>query len=289
MSPDRPGACDERYVRFGDDGHLVGVLAEPAHPTDRPPLVVLGAGLLHRSGPSRAVVALARVLASRGHLVLRFDLSGIGDSPVDGRRPLRDAVLADIRAAVDEVTAGRAHSDAVLVGFCSGADNAFAYAADDPRIGGLVLFDPIVHSTAAHHRRVWWRRLTSASAWRTLVTGRWWRRPPAAPANDTPPPEYFSMLVAPPDEADQLAARQAARGVRRLHLLSSGVHEYCSAPSQVREAWPSGYRDATDVVVWAPHIDHVLSRPDQIDWLVETVSQWLSLSAAHRVSRQERG
>lgn len=275
MSVVAPGVCDERFVRFGAAGGLVGVLAEPSRPSHRPPVVVLGAGLLHRSGPSRAVVPLARELAASGHVVLRFDLSGIGDSPFDGRQPLRDAVLSDIRAAVDLVCMGRSRRDVQLIGFCSGADNAFAYATADDRVGGLVLFDPIVHPTAGHRRRLWWRRLTSGSAWRTLLTGRWMASSGAGEAPDVPPPEYFSMLVVPDVEADATARAQAARGVRRLILLTSGVHDYCSAASQVREAWPTGFDADRDRVIWAPQIDHVLSRPQHVAWLVEVVRTWL--------------
>ena len=46
----------------------------------QPWVVLLNAGIIHRIGPNRLYVQLARRLASRGHAVLRFDLAGIGDS-----------------------------------------------------------------------------------------------------------------------------------------------------------------------------------------------------------------
>ena len=45
-------------------------------------VVLLNAGLIHRSGPFRLYTRLARKLAKSGYIVLRFDLPGIGDAPM---------------------------------------------------------------------------------------------------------------------------------------------------------------------------------------------------------------
>ncbi|HHO68021.1 MAG TPA: alpha/beta hydrolase, partial [Gammaproteobacteria bacterium] len=71
----------ERVVTFGPERNLVGVLTQPDQVRpDLPVLVFLNAGLLHRVGPYRMHVDLARQLAARGYASLRFDLSGRGDS-----------------------------------------------------------------------------------------------------------------------------------------------------------------------------------------------------------------
>ena len=146
----------EHLVTFGRERHLVGVVAEPAEKHVAPPGLVLGAGILHRGGPSRAAVLAARHLAARGVPVLRFDLSGIGDSRRLGDRPLALAVIDDIRSAVDLLVErwpwaqdGRVQ----LLGFCSGADNAWVYAEGDSRVSTLALFDPWVHPTVGFQVR----------------------------------------------------------------------------------------------------------------------------------------
>ena len=73
----------EEAVRFGPDERLFGILTEPPPAAARPalpPILLLNAGCIHHVGPNRWYVSLARQLAQLGHRVLRFDLSGLGDS-----------------------------------------------------------------------------------------------------------------------------------------------------------------------------------------------------------------
>ncbi len=73
----------ERAVVFGDPPDLVGVLTEPDGVCRDRGVIILNAGIIHRVGPNRLHVRMARALASLGFPVLRFDFSGQGDS---GRR-----------------------------------------------------------------------------------------------------------------------------------------------------------------------------------------------------------
>src|SRR5690606_5770247 len=90
---------NERALRFGDGERLGGVLALPDETlaADAPCIILLTAGLLHRPGPYRAYVDLARRLADAGYPVLRFDLSGIGESGIATATTVsaEDAALAD--------------------------------------------------------------------------------------------------------------------------------------------------------------------------------------------------
>ena len=72
----------ERIVRFGPEDGLLGILTEPVSPPRGPAILFLNAGVLHHVGPFGWYVSLARRLAELGFLSLRFDLSGIGDSPL---------------------------------------------------------------------------------------------------------------------------------------------------------------------------------------------------------------
>src|SRR5688572_11629148 len=101
------GMVEEQALQLGPDGHLVGVLARPrAIDPARPLVVLLNAGVLHRVGPHRLHVVLARRLAERGLASLRLDLSGIGDSrPVPGALSFRASAVADTRTAMDWLAA----------------------------------------------------------------------------------------------------------------------------------------------------------------------------------------
>ena len=101
----------ESVIQLGPGKSLVGI-ATPAEgaPAWSSPIcaLILNAGIIHRVGPNRLGVELARLLARRGVPAVRFDLAGIGDSASrsDGLAPL-DAALADIRDAMVSITAAR--------------------------------------------------------------------------------------------------------------------------------------------------------------------------------------
>jgi pimeloyl-ACP methyl ester carboxylesterase len=152
------GGIRELPVQFGPDGQLVGVLATPNDPpsvqnarpagTAPPTVILLNAGVIHRVGPHRLHVLLARGLAALGISSFRMDLSGIGDSrAVPGATSFRQSSVADARVAMDHLAAETGATRFILFGLCSGADNALATARVDDRVVGLVIVDPPVYSS----------------------------------------------------------------------------------------------------------------------------------------------
>jgi dienelactone hydrolase len=129
-------------------GHLFGVLAEPAAGPAGVVAVLLNAGAVRRTGPSRMWVELARDWAARGVKTLRLDLEGIGDADGDAARyadvgELYDPHLVDeTAAAMEAVEAGHPGARFLLVGLCSGAYWAFHAALRLPRVTGAVMLNP---------------------------------------------------------------------------------------------------------------------------------------------------
>ncbi len=71
-------AVREQALLLGAWRSLVGVLSTTAsglEATDRPAVVILNSGIIHRVGANRMHVLLARTLAEKWHTVLRFDSS----------------------------------------------------------------------------------------------------------------------------------------------------------------------------------------------------------------------
>lgn len=156
----------ERVAWFGDEENLVAIVSEPSPPRPVPGVLILNAGVLHRVGPHRLHVHLARSLAARGHRVARLDLSGIGDSrALPGRMTFRESSVADIRTTLDGLVDEGDPTEFILFGICSGADNALAAAQVDPRIRGLVLVDPPAYATPGSKRRHARGRLGRKRAW----------------------------------------------------------------------------------------------------------------------------
>lgn len=142
-------AFSEQPLCFGRDHALFGILSSPRpSPSDPAPpaVILLNAGTVHRIGPHRLYVALARRLSSLGFAVLRMDLSGIGDSRSAAGCPEnlcypRD-MLDDVDRAMSLLSAQRGAERFVLAGLCSGGDIAFQTALADRRVASAVLINP---------------------------------------------------------------------------------------------------------------------------------------------------
>jgi len=166
------GGTNERAIIFGAEKSLIGIVTQPlpVPSGERPAVVILNTGIIYRIGHNRMYVALARTLAEAGHMVLRFDMSGIGDSDNrdDGLAPL-DANLADIRDAIDWLAATLRVRRVVLVGLCSGADHAILFAGSDCRVAGVVLIDP---NLPTHGPGYFGRRMLRWRTWTNFFSGK---------------------------------------------------------------------------------------------------------------------
>lgn len=169
------GAFNERAVHFGRSVSLMGILSRPSAetPARRPAVVLLNTGIAHRVGHHRMYVTLARELAAMGHIVFRFDFSGIGDSaPRGGALNPIDAHQADVSEALDWLAESCGVDDVILVGLCMGAEIALRFGHSDQRVSGLVLLDPEIPPTARFYANYTRRRLMRPSSWLSFVRGR---------------------------------------------------------------------------------------------------------------------
>src|SRR5690606_33422878 len=88
---------------LGPDRDLVAIRTAPETGRAAIGVVLLNAGVVHRVGPHRLNVSLARRLAGVGLTSWRVDLSGIGDSrPIPGRLTFRESAVQDIRLTMDQ-------------------------------------------------------------------------------------------------------------------------------------------------------------------------------------------
>ena len=121
----------ESAVTLGPDRTLVGVVTEPdsVDESDKPAFLLLNAGFIHRVGPNRVYVKIARCLSELGYTVLRFDLSGIGDSQASTSSESHwQRSLNETRNAMDYLRDSRQVEKFVAFGICSGADLAYSLA-----------------------------------------------------------------------------------------------------------------------------------------------------------------
>jgi alpha-beta hydrolase superfamily lysophospholipase len=182
----------ERILRLGPLG-LFGVATEPEVPASAPTILMLNCGNDWHVGPNRLWVDLSRRWAAAGFRCVRFDESGLGDSPV---RPGQEPHVIRAPEAFDDVADAAAAlepddpTNVILVGLCSGGYQALENAlARAPRavyaVNPILHFDPpelaagamdprrrICHPTTSFVRAYRWlpigglRRRVRKLAWR---------------------------------------------------------------------------------------------------------------------------
>lgn len=278
----------ERPVMIGADRSLIGIVCEPDGPwsTSRPAMIMLNAGLIHRVGPNRLHVRLARQLATRGFVSLRLDLSGRGDSD-----PRRDGLSFAESGPVEAAEAMRYLEETkgvrrfVLLGICSGAAAAAEVAHGDHRVAGAVVIEGGVYPTTRFYRRYYVKRFFRARTWWNMITGtnamgrrlrRMLGRPAPPAANEG---EMVSSMALPESTKTAVAAalqQMADRDVELLAVFSGSTKEY-NYPGQLQEAFATvNFRGHLEESYY-PQADHTFTRLSNQDVLVDRVLQWMQL------------
>jgi pimeloyl-ACP methyl ester carboxylesterase len=270
----------EQVVSVGKRKSLVGIITRTVGSScqiHRPAVVILNTGIIHRVGHHRMYVDLSRVLAKAGHTVLRFDLSGIGDS--DSRAealPPWESVFADIQEVLDWMESAQGIRRIVLVGLCSGADHAVYYGSSDPRVVGLVLMDPTIPPTPRYGRRSF--RLRS---WLNAAIGRLgigtrlanlgaqlFGRASSARSVTAADPEMRTFL-------ESLYQRSARMGKQFLTILTAGQDTRHSYPEQLIDAFPNVRFEGLLKLEFLDDCDHTFSFESDRVRLARLVLDWL--------------
>ncbi len=278
----------DEVLPLGPEGELVGIVSHPpvraAEPGRTAPaaVIVLNAGVLHRVGPHRLHVVLARQIAAGGQLALRLDLGGIGDSIASSdAATFRESAVADTRTAMTGLTEACGARRFVLFGVCAGADNAIATALADDRVAGIVLVDPHTYPTWRSKLRDLRARVAKRGSAREVV--RWGVRvaerrlreaiararsggggAPPAEGREPPPVETFRA------ELTQLIDR----GVRVFAVYSGILGAGYNESDQLFELFPE-LRGKMDHVYF-PDANHTFTELAAQGALIATVTAWLT-------------
>lgn len=173
-----PATLAESVVVMGTPGsELVGVLTKPADQaaTKEVGVVIVVGGPQTRVGSHRQFVLMARAIGQAGYPCLRFDYTGMGDSP--GPRPHFERAGQDLRRACNALLAEAPNcTKLALWGLCDGASAAIFYSEFDERIAAVIAANPWVRSEATRSAALLTRhyrsRLLSPEFWKKLSSGR---------------------------------------------------------------------------------------------------------------------
>ncbi|MGL4573189.1 MAG: alpha/beta fold hydrolase [Burkholderiaceae bacterium] len=275
---------NEVAVTFGPAKHLLGVYTGPEKQAQSErAIVLLNAGVIHRVGPHRFNVKLARHLAGLGFSVLRFDLAGLGDSkPAAQAATYTEQAVADIKAAVTHALLLSGAKQASIVGICSGAENGLAAALADERISGLFMIDgrvfPTPHTQAAFLKR----KLAAASAasLAKAATNKLFglgRKLQAAISSSGPPVviEYETQTITESIYAGWLE-KITSRGARVFMVFTGSMLHNYSYADQIKDSFSGQAFLAGLDWRFLPEIDHTLTLLSAQKQMLELVSTWLA-------------
>ncbi|MBP7568876.1 MAG: hypothetical protein KBA95_02335 [Acidobacteria bacterium] len=281
----------ERVQLFGARRSLVGVVSVPDSVSgERPAAVLLNAGLIHRIGPNRLHVQIARALAEHGFVSARFDMSGRGDS--DARAdtvPWWEGSLAEIDQVLTALSATYGVTRFVLIGVCSGAALSLGRAMEDERVVGLGLIEAwayptrrwrIRHLLAGARQPASWRRALRRLAGRVRLAGRDGPNSTGSTAEAAMDGEGGEEGRVPPRE-QMAAALQAlvTRGVNLLFIYSGGGEggrNRFNYEGQLADAFPEVDFGSRAQVRIFPDADHTFTLLSNQDALVAAFSDWMT-------------
>ncbi|MFT3761946.1 MAG: hypothetical protein QM761_04880 [Pseudoxanthomonas sp.] len=158
-------------------------------------------------------------------------------------------------------------SEVVLVGICSGADDAFRMADVDSRVAGIVLLDGVAYPTFKSRMKLYGSKsLDAGKIVRKLLSpenrGRWLSE---GDFRDFPAQE----------EAAARFQRLVARDARALLLYTGGAARYFNYAGQARDCF-GPIMDAPQVTVeYWPDCDHTFYLRNDRLRLATRLSAWL--------------
>lgn len=139
-------------------------------------IIVVAGGPQYRVGAHRQFVSLARMFASNGYPVLRFDLRGMGGS--NGAYLGYEQSGPDIRVAIDEFLRREPSvQEVTLFGECESASGILFYAAQDARVRRIALANPWVRTPGVEAetllKHYYLDRLLSREFWLSVRSGEY--------------------------------------------------------------------------------------------------------------------
>lgn len=272
----------EIVATFGRGNILTGIVTKPVETEsaqNRPCVILLNAGLLHHVGPFRLSVELARALVKSGFTVLRFDLSGIGDSGNhQDSRDTQERTMGDISDAITFMQSRYGCDQAVLIGLCTGADNAHKAAVADQRVCGAVFLDGYAYPTAGFYLRRYVIKALNPAAWGRLIKRSCLKIIAPSVKDDalsaSPDASYFWQL---PPKAKVISELQhlTSRGVHQLHIYTGTSQIYRYERQFSRMYSRLDFKECIESIYFADADHTFILSIDRIK-LIATLDGWLT-------------
>jgi len=275
----KPSSVMQEYAfRFGRARHLVGIAGLPSSAkgaSHNVGVIVLNAGLVHRIGPFRLHVEMTRRLNLSGYASLRFDMSTIGDSATSGESQSRtQQIFADVSDAMTLLGREAGCSRFILIGLCSGSQNAHQVACSDDNVVGAVFLDGYAYRTWGHYVRRYLPQLFDTKFWKRVFLGR--RRSHGHAADEKGNAPIFTVTPLPQATVRADFAGMVARGLKLRLIYSGGISTYFNHARQFRECFGRVLDHPNVSTNYLEACDHTYVLTDDRQRLIDDIERWLS-------------
>ncbi len=254
---------DETVVRFGKDNSLTGILCVPEQSSHQYPAVILvNAGTLHRVGPCRSSVLLARTLAEKGYPSLRFDYPGIGDSGFgENNGSYTEHHNHELATAIDFVESRCGSHKFVVHGLCSGARDAFHIALEDARVVGISQVDSHAYRNGRYYVHKIKSKLFNLTAWLNFIKTRMFDRVKDKTGGSD------DMTAAwpgyPPKRVIEEGYKKLCeRNVRFFVTYTGSWAETYNYENQFYDMYPKADLKSSTLLNYMPDANHIMTNPD---------------------------
>lgn len=265
---------------FGEFEQLVGVYRPGKNELTAQndvAVIMLTAGMLHSTGPFRMYVNFSNQLAEQGFASFRFDLSGIGESlPVGSAGSSLQRAASEAGQAMDFLETEFGIKRFILMGLCSGADDAFHTANVDSRVDGVILLDGCGYPTGRFKLlRIWKHYLPRLLNPKFLLSklGR------LGKSNSTVSPASLAFE----DDIREFPSRDVAakqlqgltdRGAKLNFVYTGGVNWYYNYEQQFEDMFADVDFKGNVSIEYYPHMDHVAFLVEDRKELVDALVAW---------------
>lgn len=266
----------EQAVTIGEQPKLVGVYTDAEQHNGLPTIILFNSGLLPHIGPFRLYVRLARNFAKLGFNCFRFDLSGIGDSErhTDNRQH-NERHEGDIADVLDHLEKQNMGNKFIVMGICTGADNAHKTMKSDPRVVGAVSIDGYSYPTLRYYFNLYAYKLFSISSWVTLTKMVFKKA-------------SYLFKIKKPEESKSLEYGWVKPTVEQIESdYKSFIKRDASMLCIYTASWPYNYEnqlaDVFKSIQFGEHIqtayledaEHIFPLAEDRKVLTETITNWL--------------
>lgn len=276
----------EEVITIDGETVMVGIMTEADQSSKackKPVVLFSNAGFLHRVGPYRQWVDLARLLGESGFCVFRFDLPGLGDSGMldDSLSPAAQSVSAIIKV-MDHLEKSHGAKQFVIIGLCSGADIGFSVTVEDKRVIGMILIDSFGYRTPGWYAHYFLPRLLDVRGWPHRLVTLFRKIEHSSQAFRSSNPDYpdprnkLYIRDFPPRKQTQVKLGQLIdRGVDMFFIYSNGAENYLNHARQFWSMFPRLHWKEKIQVQFYPEADHTFTLFEHRAKLEESIRSWM--------------